>query len=76
MVAKRLRIAAPEMDALWKDYDFSISLAQPLIASLEAQSRWAMREGLVGSAKMPDYLSYVDTAPLRSVDPDAVTLVK
>jgi NitT/TauT family transport system substrate-binding protein len=76
IVAKRLRIAAPEMDALWKDYDFSISLAQPLIASLEVQSRWAMREGLVGSTKMPDYLSYVDTAPLRSVDPDAVTLVK
>jgi ABC-type nitrate/sulfonate/bicarbonate transport system substrate-binding protein len=76
IVATRLKIPAAELDAVWGDIDFSLSLAQPLIVSLEAQSRWAMREAMVPGAKMPDYLDYVDVGPLRAVLPKAVTLVK
>ena len=76
ILAARLKLPASELDATWKDYDFSLSLAQPLIGSLEAQSRWALRENLVPGAKMPDFLDYVDPAPLRALDARAVNITK
>lgn len=76
IVATRLKLSAADLDTMWKDYDFSISLAQPLVASLEAQTRWAIRESLVPGAKLPDYLDSINDAPLRAVDPKAVTIVK
>ena len=76
IVAARLKLPASEIDALWKDYDFSLTLAQPLISSLEAQTRWALRENLVPGAKMPDFLDYVDPAPLRALDARAVSIIQ
>jgi ABC-type nitrate/sulfonate/bicarbonate transport system substrate-binding protein len=75
-VATRLRIASPELESMWGDYDFALSMSQTLVYSLEAQTRWVIREGLVPGARMPDYLDFVDLEPLRSVDAKAATLIK
>jgi len=76
IVARQLKLAQADVDAFWGDYDFSMGLGQPLIASLEAQTRWALREGLVPGAKMPDFLDYIRPGPLKVVEPRAVTVVK
>lgn len=76
IVATRLKLAQADMDAMWGDYDFNLSLSQPLIAALEAQTRWALRESLVPGGKMPDYLDYVDVGPLRAIDAKAVSIIK
>lgn len=75
-VATRLRIALPELESMWGDFDFSLGLSQALVSTLEAQTRWAIREGMVSGARMPDYLDYVDLEPLRAVDAKAVSLIK
>jgi ABC-type nitrate/sulfonate/bicarbonate transport system substrate-binding protein len=75
-VATRLRIAGPELESEWGEYDFALSLSQALVSSLEAQTRWVIRERLVPGARMPDYLDFVDLEPLRSVDAKAVSLIK
>ncbi|WP_295640670.1 ABC transporter substrate-binding protein [uncultured Methylibium sp.] len=64
------------LDAIWVDYRFELTLDQSLLSALEAQARWARRQGLVDGARAPDYLDYVHPGPLRSLDPRAVTLVK
>ncbi len=76
VVASRLKLDLAEVEAIWNNYDFELSLAQPLITTLESQARWALRENLVPGGKMPDYLNYVRIEPLLSVDRRAVTLVK
>lgn len=76
IVATRLKLAKADIDAMWSDYDFSLSLSQQLISALEAQTRWALRESLVPGGKMPDYLDYVDVAPLRAIDSKAVSIFK
>ena len=76
IVAARLKLEPALLDAIWGDYDFELSLAQPLIMALEAQARWALREGLVPGGKMPDYLNFVRPEALRTLDRRAVTLVK
>ena len=76
IIARQLKLAPADVDAFWGDYDFSMGLAQPLIATLEAQTRWALREGMVPGGKMPDYLDFIRVGPLRAIEPKAVTLVR
>ncbi len=76
IVASRLKLNLADVEATWKGLNFEFSLAQPLITTLEAQARWALRENLVPGGKMPDYLDYVRIGPLKTVDRRAVTLIK
>ena len=75
IVAARLKLEPKLLEAIWGDYDFGLSLGQPLITTLEAQARWAVREGMLPEP-LPDYLDYLRLGPLQAVDRRAVTLVK
>lgn len=79
--------ARAALAALWKEdvktvasqldgNDFHLGLDQTLLAVLEAESRWAVREGLVDNAAMPDYLELMRIEPLRALDPRAMTVIK
>ncbi len=76
VLARLLKLDASVVDALWPDYDFRVQLQQTLITTLESESRWAVREGLVKDKAMPEYLDRVRPGPLRALDRRAVTLVK
>ena len=76
IVAAALKLDVRELAASWGDFDYRTQLGQGLVNSLESQARWAMRAGLVpAGSRLPDYLDYVRTEPLRRVDPHAVRLV-
>ncbi|WP_426113009.1 ABC transporter substrate-binding protein [Massilia sp. PWRC2] len=56
--------------------DFALSLDQSLLLSLEDQTRWAVRKGLLAAAPAPNYLDALDVRPLTAVAPAAVTLIE
>jgi ABC-type nitrate/sulfonate/bicarbonate transport system substrate-binding protein len=63
--------------ATWDDFDYRLSLNQPLVSTLEGQARWAVREGYVRrDSQIPNFLHFVAPEALRKVEPSAVTLVK
>lgn len=76
VLAARLQVDIALLDSSWDDYDYRLGLNQSLITGLEAESRWALREALVPHGGMPDYLERVRAAPLRTVDPRAVSIVQ
>ena len=76
LVASRLRLETTVLKSMWGDYEFRLVLDQALITTLESESRWAVREGLVENKAMPNYLDIVRDAPLRSIDRRAVTVIK
>jgi ABC-type nitrate/sulfonate/bicarbonate transport system substrate-binding protein len=76
IVAARLKQDPKLLDAVWPDFDFALGLHQSLITTLEAQARWAQREGQVPQGELPDFLDLIRPEPLRAVDRRAVTLVK
>lgn len=52
----------------WGDMDFRLGLDQSLITTLEAEARWAVREGHVPEgSRAPNYLQFVEPGPLRKV---------
>lgn len=76
LITRQLKLDAAVVDSLWPDYDFRVALEQSLITTLESQSRWAVREGVVTNKALPDYLERVRAGPLRALDRRAVTLAK
>ena len=76
ILAARLKLEPKLLEAIWGEYDFGLSLGQPLITTLEAQARWAVREGMMPASAMPDYLDFMRPGPLQAVDRRSVTLVK
>ena len=65
------------IDATWSDFDYRMSLDQSLVSTLEGQARWALREGHVPrDSRVPNYLQFVATEPLRKVDAALVNVVK
>ncbi len=75
LLAARLRLDASTIAEFWGVYDFRLVLEQSLLTTLEAQSRWALREGLVPPGPAPDFLERIRPGPLKALDPRAVTLV-
>ena len=67
---------AKAVAAQLEGYDFRLALDQALLSTLEAESRWAVREGLVDNRTMPDYLELMRIEPLRALDPRAMTVIK
>lgn len=76
LVGGRLNLDPAVIKTMWSDYEFRLVLDQALITTLESESRWAVREGLVESKTMPNYLDMVRDGPLRSIDRRAVTVIK
>ena len=56
----------------WGDHEFTLSLDQTLILTLQDVASW-MQDG---EGDVPDFLPYVDSAPLKSVRPEGVTIVE
>lgn len=77
IVARVLKLEPSALAETWADLEFKLQLSQSLVNTLEAQARWARREGLVPAGQaMPDYLDYIRPDLLRQVNPGVVRLVK
>ncbi len=77
IVATALKIDPLALAESWNDYDFRLQLGQPLVTTLEAQARWAMRIKSGGDrTRIPDFLEFIRAEPLRRLDARAVRLVQ
>jgi hypothetical protein len=74
ILSKGMQIPSQQMLDLWPKITLRLELDQQLVLTLEDEARWAMANGLTTRKKMPNYLNFIDSAPLRSVRPAAVTL--
>ena len=76
VVAEFNGILPAEVEALWHNSTFALSLDQRLVLALEDESRWAIKNGLTQRSTVPDYLDFVYLDGLRSVKPKAVSILK
>jgi ABC-type nitrate/sulfonate/bicarbonate transport system substrate-binding protein len=61
---------------IWPNYRYAVKLEQSLVLALEDETLWAVKEGLVGKGKMPDYLEYIYLEGLESIKPKAVRILR
>ncbi|HMK56742.1 MAG TPA: NrtA/SsuA/CpmA family ABC transporter substrate-binding protein [Dissulfurispiraceae bacterium] len=60
----------------WAANNFRVSLDQTLVLALEDESRWAINNGLTRATEMPNYLDFIYFDGLKSVNPDAVRILR
>lgn len=74
ILRRRLQLDQDFLDFAWPIFSYRLGLDQSLIATLESQARWALREGQIQGRAAPNYLSFVHTAPLRKAKPTAAAV--
>lgn len=75
ILAKRLNYTTSYLQSVWQKHDFNVALPQALIVAMEEEARWMMRNKLIKNTTVPNYLSYIYMNGLKSVKPEAVTII-
>lgn len=60
---------------IWDDFHYDLTLDQGLLITLEDEAKWAVKNGLVSRKTIPNYLEFIDTAPLKKVNPSGSTII-
>src|SRR3989338_2282312 len=74
IVSERLKLDKAQVDALWDDYDYQLTLDQSVLKVLEQEAQWAMENNLTTATKAPDYRNYIYVDTLKKVKPEAVKI--
>jgi NitT/TauT family transport system substrate-binding protein len=75
IVQKQLNITSSAMAEKWSSHQFSLSLEQSLVATMEDESRWMINNSLTGETAVPNFTSYIYFEGLQTVKPDSVNII-
>ena len=76
MVADFSRTDVALVREIWQNYSYTVKLDQSLVLALEDETQWAVKGGLVGKEKTPDYLDYISLAGLEAIRPESVRILR
>jgi NitT/TauT family transport system substrate-binding protein len=75
IIAGALNESIESLKEVWPSYRFSVALHQSLLLTLEDETRWAIKNQLIASPDIPNYLNYLYLDGLRAVKPESVTVI-
>ena len=76
LIARAIGMQPQQLAASFRAGDYTLSLDQSLLLSLDDQTRWAMKRGLIAAGPVPNYLDAIDVRPLSMAQPAAVKLIR
>ena len=76
VVRKRLGYNDAYIAKVWGDNLFSLSFDQGLIAAMEDEARWMIKNNLTQERIIPDFTNYIYIEGLKSVKPEAVRIIQ
>lgn len=76
IIARAIGLTPQQLAPSFSTTDYALSLDQALLLSLDDQTRWAMKRGIVAAGEVPNYLDAIDVRPLAAVQPTAVKLIR
>lgn len=69
-------LPVPYLRTEWRNTRFSLNVPQELLTTMDAEARWLVQNSLVESESIPNYLDFLDTGPLDTVDPEKVMIFR
>jgi ABC-type nitrate/sulfonate/bicarbonate transport system substrate-binding protein len=76
IVQKKMKYEPAYVEKIWPEHRFALSLDQSLILAMEDETRWMMKNNLTDKTVMPNYLDYIYTDSLRTVNPASVNIIR
>lgn len=74
IVAKNLNYTSSQIDSVWTDFQFSVTLDQSFILLMQDEARWLMSNNMTNSG-LPNFLNYVYLDGMKAVKPGAVNII-
>lgn len=75
IVGERSNLDHSTLISLWPKSRFEVRLDQDLLILMEHETRWAIRNKLTGSTRLPNYLDFFYMDGLEKIKPEAVTII-
>jgi NitT/TauT family transport system substrate-binding protein len=75
ILQKRLNLDAAYVETHWPQNQFSISLDQSVIAAMEDEARWMIKNNLTNKKQIPDFTKYIYLDGLKAIKPEAVSII-
>ena len=75
IIAGAINERLENLQEVWPTYRFDVALNQSLLLVLEDETRWAIKNKLTARPDMPNYLNYLYLDGLKTVKPEAVTVI-
>jgi ABC-type nitrate/sulfonate/bicarbonate transport system substrate-binding protein len=76
VVQRRLGLDPGYMDIVWRQNQFVLNLDQSLIAAMEDEARWMIRNNMTTAKKVPDFVNYIYADGLKAIRPEAVNIIR
>jgi NitT/TauT family transport system substrate-binding protein len=76
IVCTHLNYDKAYLETIWPQYVFSLSLDQTLVAAMEDEARWMIKNKLTSEKKVPNFTSNIAESGLKTVKPEAVNIIK
>jgi NitT/TauT family transport system substrate-binding protein len=73
---KRFKFDRASIESVWQVQQFSLSLDQSLIAAMEDEARWMIKNNLTAEKTVPDFGNYIYVDALKAVKPEAVNIIR
>jgi len=75
ILKKRLTYSDRYLSDVLPDNEYSLSLDQSMILTMEDEARWMIENNLTDKKKVPNYLNYIYFEGLEQVTPDTVSII-
>jgi len=76
IIREQVNLPEDYVNSVWKKNEYLVSLDQSLIIAMEDESRWMISNNLTDNKLVPNYLGYISTEPLNTVNPQAVNIIR
>jgi len=68
IITQELGFESSYHNAIWKNYELSITFSQALLIAMEDQARWRINNRLTDATEIPNYLDYIYLDALEEVN--------
>ncbi len=75
IVSSDLQLDKNYLQKTWEESDFSLTLPQTLILTMESQANWRIQNKLTNSTEVPNYLDYIYIDALDEIDQNRVEII-
>jgi NitT/TauT family transport system substrate-binding protein len=74
-IRQRLNYTSSYIETIWPQNQFSLSLDQSLIAAMEGEARWMIKNQMTTEKEVPNFVQYIYVDGLEAAKPEAVNLI-
>jgi len=76
IIQQRFNYNDTYMDEIWKEHRFTVSLDQGLVAAMDDEARWMIKNKLTDARDVPDFIKRIHVETLASMKPGAVNIIR